>query len=349
MRILVTGHDGYVGTVMLPHLSTAGHVVYGLDAGFFRGCTLGPELADPPATWADVRDVAREQLAGFDAVVHLAALSNDPLGNLNADTTYDINHHASVRLAKAAKAAGVPRFVFASSCSLYGVAGNDMLDESAPFNPITPYGISKARVEQDVGALADDTFSPTFMRNATAYGFSPRFRADIVVNNLVGHAFTTGTVLIQSDGTPWRPLLHVEDFCRAFRAVLEAPRERVHNQAFNVGLTSENYQVRDLADIVQARVPGATVTYAEGGGPDPRSYRVNCDKLVDAVPEARPQWTVARGVEQLIAAFEQHQLSADAFLGDRFLRIRRIETLRREDRLDESLRWRAPVREGSDA
>jgi len=342
MKVLLTGHTGYIGSVMAPMLREAGHEVTGLDAGFFAHCTLG-RTPDERGVPSDVRDVTPASLAGIEAVVHLAALSNDPLGNLNADLTGEINHRASVRLAQAAKAAGVERFVFASSCSLYGVAGEGMLDETARFNPITPYGESKVLVERDVGALADDTFSPTFMRNATAYGYSPRLRADVVVNNLVGYAFTTGEVLIQSDGTPWRPLVHVEDFCHAFLTVLRAPRETVHDQAFNVGRTGENYRVRDLADLVQGLIPGSRVRYAEGAGPDPRSYRVDCSKLEQTFPEYRPGWTVERGVAQLRDAFDRYKLTEEVFLGDRFFRIKQIQRLQREGRLDAALRWSSPV------
>jgi len=343
MKILLTGHTGYIGSVLGPMLQRAGHVVMGLDAGYFAHCTLG----DPPPLpgWqSDVRDVATELVRGYDAVVHLAALSNDPLGNLDPDLTREINHVASVRLARAAKAAGVPRFVFASSCSLYGVAGTGMLDESAQFNPITPYGESKVFVERDVAVLADDDFSPTFMRNATAYGVSPRLRADVVVNNLVGYAFTTGEVLIQSDGTPWRPLVHVEDLSRAVLAVLAAPREKVHNQAFNVGRTSENYRVRDLADLVQTLVPGSRVRYASDVGPDPRSYRVDCGKLEETLPDYQPTWTVERGIRELRDAFDQHGLTELQFLSDRYFRIKQIQTLQRDGRLSADLRWLSRAR-----
>ena len=339
MRVLVTGHNGYIGSVMTRILSAARHEVVGLDTYYFERCTLGPERADARALRLDLRDVREEHLAGFDAVIHLAALSNDPLGNLHAQTTYEINHRASVRLAQLAKAAGVPRFLFASSCSLYGLAGDDMLDEEAAFNPITPYGESKILVEQDVRPLADERFTPVFLRNATAYGVSPRLRLDVVVNNLVGVAYTTGEVLIQSDGTPWRPLVHIEDFSRAFIAALHAPRELVHNQAFNVGRTEENYRVRDLAELVQEVVPGSVVRYAEGGGPDPRCYRVNCDKLARTLPEYQPQWTVKKGMEQLRDAFRRHDLTRDEFLGGRYFRIQRIRALQAEGRLDASLRW----------
>jgi nucleoside-diphosphate-sugar epimerase len=248
MRVLITGHDGYIGCVMVPLVKAAGHEVVGLDARFFEGCTFGREPTRVPADRLDIRDVNAGALEGFDAVIHLAALSNDPLGNLNPEITYDINHRASVLLARLAKSAGVKRFVYSSSCSLYGAGGDEDLTESADFNPVTPYGESKVLAERDVTKLADDDFSPTYMRNATAYGVSPRLRADIVVNNLVGYAYTTGEVLIKSDGTPWRPLVHIEDISRAFLAVLEAPRETVHNEAFNVGRQGENYRVREIAE-----------------------------------------------------------------------------------------------------
>lgn len=348
LKILLTGHTGYIGSVLGPMLQRAGHSVTGLDAGFFATCTLGnpPPF---PGIQSDIRDLTDATLRGYDAVVHLAALSNDPLGNLNAELTREINHRASVRLARAAKAAGVARFVFASSCSLYGVAGDGMLDESARFNPITPYGESKVLVEHDVAALADDRFSPTFMRNATAYGVSPRLRADVVVNNLVGYAFTTGEVLIQSDGSPWRPLVHVEDLCGAVLAVLAAPRPQVHNHAFNVGRTSENYRVRDLADLVQTLIPGSRVRYASGVGPDPRSYRVDCSKIEDTLLDYRPTWTVERGIRELRDAFERHGMTKREFLGDRYFRIKQIQRLQRDKRLSADLRWLSRVAMGAPA
>lgn len=340
MKVLVTGHDGYIGSVMVPFLQAAGHEVTGLDTYFFHECTFGRPVPDVPSLRTDLRDVTADQLRGFDAVIHLAALCNDPLGNLNPESTYEINHRASVRLAQAARDAGVPRWLFASSCSLYGLAGDEMLTEEAGFNPITPYGESKIRTELDVARLADERFSPTFLRNATAYGVSPRLRADIVVNNLVAYAITSGDVLIQSDGSPWRPLVHVEDIARAFLAVLEAPRELVHNQAFNVGRNEDNLRVREIADIVQSVVPGCRVRYAEGGGPDPRCYRVDCSKIARMLPGFRPQWTVRKGVEQLYAAFREAGLTSDDFLGGRYLRIRQIQKLQGEGRIDADLRWR---------
>lgn len=339
MKVLVTGHNGYIGSVMVRMVQAAGHDVVGLDTYFFEDCTLGPPTPDVPALRLDLRDVQPAHLQGFDAIIHLAALCNDPLGDLDPTTTYDINHRASVRLARAAKTAGVPRFLFASSCSLYGVAGDALLDEQATFNPITPYGRSKVLVEHDVAELADDRFTPTFLRNATAYGLSPRLRADVVVNNLVAAAYTTGEILVQSDGTPWRPLVHVEDFCRAFVAVLHAPRPLVHNVAFNVGRTDENFRVSELAEFVRQAVPGSHVTYAPSGAPDPRSYRVDCSKLAATLPEFQPQWTVPRGVEQLCEAFRAYGLTREDFGGSRFMRVRHIQALQRTGRVDGELRW----------
>jgi nucleoside-diphosphate-sugar epimerase len=322
-------------------LSRAGHDVTGMDTYLYEGLDFGEDAAPVPAIRKDVRDATAADLEGFDAVVHLAALSNDPLGCLDESCTYDINHLGSVSLSKVAKTAGVQRYLFASSCSLYGAAGDAMLDESAAFNPITAYGTSKVLVEQDVTKLADDTFSPTFLRNATAFGASPRLRADIVVNNLVGVAYTTGEVVIQSDGTPWRPLVHVQDISRAFLAVLEAPREAIHNQAFNVGSSKENYQIRDIATMVEEVVPGCTVKYMEGGGPDPRCYRVSCEKLPAHIPGFRTEWTVRRGVEELYESYARNGLTAEMFAS--YVRLRRIQELLGTGQVDPSLRRRMPA------
>ena len=340
MRVLLTGHDGYIGAVMTPLLIEAGHEVVGLDSGLFDGCDFGPYASGVKLLRRELRDVEAKELAGFDAVIHLAAISNDPLGNLNPDCTYDINHRASVRLAEEARRAGVPRYLYSSSCSVYGAASPDeVLDESASFSPVTPYGKSKVLVEEDVAKLADRSFSPTFMRNATVYGISPRLRGDLVVNNLVGWAHTTGRVLIKSDGTPWRPLVHVEDVCRAFLAVLAAPRERVHNEAFNVGRNGENYRISDVADLVKQALPGSVIEYAEGAGPDPRCYRVDFSKIAQALPDFRPTWSVAAGVVELRDAFRSIGLTQADLEGDRYLRIRHIGRLQSEGRLDASLRW----------
>lgn len=351
MRVLITGHNGYIGSILTPMAQARGHEVFGLDNYLFGDCVFGRDVPDVPSSNKDLRDVELADLEGFDAVIHLAGISNDPVGDLNPECTYDINHRASVRLARLAKEAGVPRFLFSSSCSLYGAAGKDWIDEKGAFNPVTPYGESKVLVERDVSALADEDFSPTFLRNATAYGVSPRLRGDLVVNNLVGYAFTTGEVLIKSDGTPWRPLVHIEDISRAFLAALEAPRELVHNEAYNVGSTTENYQVRDLGDIVESVVPDSKVVYAEGGGPDKRCYRVDCTKIAKTLPGYKPQWTVRRGAEELYEAFERNSVTYDDFLGDRFLRIRHIKSLQADGKLDAMLRWavRTPVPEGAKA
>ena len=338
MRVLVTGHNGYIGCSLVPLLQGAGHEVVGLDNYLYETCTFGTDVADVPALRKDIRDVEVSDLEGFEAVIHLAAISNDPVGDLNPDATYAINHRAASRLGALAKDAGVTRFLFSSSCSLYGAAGNAPLDESAGFNPVTPYGESKLLVENDLRELADDDFSPTYLRNATAYGLSARLRGDLVVNNLTGYAFTTGQVLLKSDGSSWRPLVHIEDISRAFLAILEAPRELVHDEPFNVGRTEENYLIRDVAQIVGEVVPGSVVTLADGASPDIRNYRVNCDKIAQTLPAFQPQWTVRKAVEELYEAYLAHGLELDDFLSRRFMRIKHVRELQDEGVLDDQLR-----------
>ncbi|PSN19597.1 NAD-dependent dehydratase [filamentous cyanobacterium CCP5] len=344
MRVLVTGHQGYIGTVMVPLLLSAGYEVVGLDSNLYRDSTFGTGVIEKiPELRKDVRDIEGADLAGFDAVLHLAGLSNDPLGNLQPDLTHEINYRASVRLAELAKQAGVSRYIFSSSCSNYGAGGQDWLTEASAFNPVTPYGVSKVKTEQDVAKLADDSFSPTFLRNATAYGVSPRLRFDLVLNNLTAWAFTTGRVYIKSDGTPWRPIVHIQDIARAFLAVLEAPRERVHNQAFNVGRNQDNYRIRDLAEIVQETVPGCVIEYAPDAGPDQRCYRVDCSKIVQTLPNFKPQWDARKGAIELYQTYRAVGLRMEEFEGPRYQRIAHIQQLLSQGRLDQNLRWRQPV------
>ena len=339
MKVLLTGHKGYIGTVLVPMLLAKGHEVMGIDSDLYQQSTFGEGIPEIPELKKDIRDVEASDLVGFDAMLHLAGLSNDPLGNLNPQLTYEINHLASVRLAKLSKEVGISRYIFSSSCSNYGAGGNDWLTEESAFNPVTPYGISKVKVEQDVSELANDDFTPTFLRNATAYGVSPRLRFDLVLNNLVAWAFTTGRVYIKSDGTPWRPIVHIADISRAFIAALEAPRELVHNKAFNVGRNEDNYRIRELADIVKETVPNCQIEYAKDAGPDKRCYRVDCSYIMQTLPEFQPQWDARKGAQELYEAYKKVGLTLAEFEGPKYQRIAHIKKLLQESKLDTNLRW----------
>jgi nucleoside-diphosphate-sugar epimerase len=338
MKVLITGHLGYIGVEMVSVFRAAGHEVVGLDTGLFDECDFVSPPDDVPTLRVDLRDVTPEHLKGFDAVAHMGALSNDPLGDLNPQITYDINQHASIRLAEASKAAGVKRFLFSSSCSLYGAGADGYLDENAAFNPVTPYGESKIRVEQALKSLASDTFSPTYLRNATAFGVSRRLRADIVVNNLVGHAVTTGKVLMQSDGTPWRPLVHIRDIILAFQCVLAAPRDVIHDQAFNVGQTKENYRIREVAQMVADVVPNCELSFAQGASADLRNYRVDFTKIETKLPGYKPTWTVRKGIEELYEAYTKAGLTKDDWTSSRYYRLPTIKGLMARQALDAQLR-----------
>lgn len=339
MRVLVTGHKGYIGTVLIPLLLERDHEVVGLDTDLFRGSTFGEPPVEIPQVIKDIRDVERSDFDGYDCVMHLAGLSNDPLGDLNPQLTYEINHIASVRMGELAKKAGVERFIFSSSCSTYGAAGPDFVEETASFNPVTPYGESKVFVERDLSKMADDSFSPTYLRNATAYGFSPRLRFDLVLNNLVAWAYTTGKVYLKSDGTPWRPIVHIGDISRAFIAAMEAPREAVHDQAFNVGRTDENFRIREIAEIVGEVVPGSEVAFADSAGPDKRTYRVSCEKIRRVLPNFEPVWTARKGAQELYENYKRIGLELDQFEGPRYKRLAHIHELQEAGRLDGNLRW----------
>jgi len=344
MKVLVTGHKGYIGSVLVPMLLQRGHDVSGLDSDLFAECTYTGGLTAVPEVLCDVRDTEAWMAEGYDAIIHLAGLSNDPLGDYDPSLTDSINTQGAVRMAKFAKQAGVKKFLFASSCSTYGASGDAFLDENAKFNPVTPYGESKVNVEKAVSPLADENFSPVFLRASTAYGMSPRIRFDLVVNNLTAWAYTTGEVFLKSDGSPWRPIVHVEDIALAYAVALEAPREDVHNKAFNVGTTTENYQIRDIAEIVKSVVPGSRIGFASDAAPDKRCYRVDCNYIGRALHGFKPQWTARRGVEQLYEAFRANGLTVDEFEGERYKRIAHMQKLIAEGVIDSKLRHiqRAP-------
>ncbi len=340
VKVLVTGQNGYIGSVLVAMLLADGHEVIGLDTDLFADCIFGDyDVPRIPSLNIDIRDTSALELEGFDAVIHLAGLSNDPLGDLDPTLTYEINHAASVRLAEKAKAAGVSRFLFSSSCSNYGASGDNFLTEDSALNPVTPYGESKVWVERDLQKLADSTFHPTFLRNATVYGISPRLRVDLVLNNLMASAVTTGRVLMKSDGTPWRPIVHVEDVSRAFLAVLEAPVDVIHNQAFNIGRTQENYRIRELGEIVKETVPGCEIEYAEGAGPDKRCYRVDCSKVSRKIPGFQPRWDARAGAKEIYEAYQSAKITDEILTKPRFVRMSQLRTLLDEGHVTDQLRW----------
>jgi len=340
MKVLVTGSHGYIGTILVPMLMKKGHEVVGLDTNYYEKCTFTGTLPHVKTINKDIRDIEKDDIEGFDAIIHLAGLSNDPLGDFRPELTEEINEKASVRLAWVAKGAGVKRFLFASSCSNYGAANSNFLTEEANFNPVTPYGFSKVRVEAALAKMADNDFSPTYIRASTAYGVSPRLRFDLVTNNLTAWAYTTGRVYLKSDGSPWRPIVHIEDISRAYIAALQAPRETIHNEAFNIGTTTENYQIREIAAMVEEIVPGCKVDYAPNAGPDKRCYRVDCNKLACVLHDFKPQWTVRRGIEQLYEEYRKIGLTLEEFEGPKYMRLAHIKSLINNGRLDENLRWK---------
>lgn len=341
MKVLVTGHRGYIGTVLLPMLVEAGHEITGLDSGYFDDCLYTDQDINIPYIRKDIRDVELADVEGMDAIIHLAGLSNDPMGDFNPEITYDINHRATVKLGELAKKAGVRRFLFSSSCSTYGSAGQEFIDETADFNPQTPYGESKVFSERDLAKLADDTFSPVFLRNATAYGMSPRIRFDLVLNNLVAWAATTQKIFLKSDGQAWRPIVHIADISRAFIALLDAPLDLIHCKAYNVGQTSENYRVREIATIVGEVVPDCEVAFADGASADSRNYRVNCDLIQKEIPGFKPVWTARKAAEEIYEAIKKNGLKLEEFEGEKFMRLARLKKHIADGAMDSELRWKA--------
>jgi nucleoside-diphosphate-sugar epimerase len=337
--ILVTGHSGYIGSVLVPVLLDAGYNVVGYDTGYFRECRIIPDTCEVPSINKDIRDLTTSDLHGFHAVVHLAALSNDPIGNLRQNWTEEINHRSSVRLAELAKAAGVERFLFSSSCIMYGMSSAEVVNEESPLDPQTEYARSKVKSERAISQLADHRFSPVFLRNGTIYGLSPHMRFDTVFNDLMGLATTTGKVIVYSDGKPWRPVIHVKDVARAFLAVLKAPASKVRNQAFNVGSNDLNYRVLQLAEIAQKTVRGCELQVKAQASADQRTYRADFTKFKSAFPNFEFEWTPEKGAQELYAAFRSIQLDQATFVDKRFTRLKWLTFLLETGRLDDSLRW----------